>query len=71
MSNPNLDYYDFTKFEFKLSYDELFDDWFVMNIFGEANVKIHRSKFVRKLAKKEKLEYLFDPFALRSKFRKT
>jgi hypothetical protein len=50
LNNPNLDYFDFKKFEFILQYEFLYEEWFVANIFGKSSARVNRGKFIKKLA---------------------
>jgi hypothetical protein len=65
MEDPGLKYYDFKQFEFILPYEMLYEEWFVLNVFGDSDAKINKKKFIKKLAAKQKLEYVFNAFDLR------
>ena len=71
LRNPGLKYYDFNQFEYKLPYEFLYEEWFVANIFGKSSAKIDRRKFIKKLASKPKLDFVFNAFDLRAKFKQT
>lgn len=65
MQNPDLKYYDFKQFEFILPYELLYEEWFVTTVFGDSNAKVDRKKLIKKLAKKTKLDFVFNPYELR------
>ena len=69
LSNPSLSYFDFKQFEFVLQYEFLYEEWFVANIFGKSNARVDRRKFIKKLAEKRTLDFVFNAFDLRQKFK--
>lgn len=71
MDNPNLDYYNFKQFDFQLPYEFLYEEWFVANIFGASNARVDRKKFIKKLASKPKLDFVFNAYDLRHKYKHT
>jgi hypothetical protein len=69
--NPKLGYYDFKKFEHQLPYEFLYEEWFVATIFGSSNCKVNKRKFVKRLSTKAKMDFVFNSFDLRQKFKQT
>jgi len=61
--------FDFNKWEYKVPYSDLFEEWFIEPIFGSSSAKVTRMNFVKKLSKQGKLDFFFTSAKLRKKYK--
>ena len=71
MDSPRLkSFYDFNQFEYKISYEDLYEDWFIEQVYGNASAKLFKQQFIKKLSKNMKISYIFSSRDLRRRFKK-
>ena len=55
---PN--FFDYNQWEYRATYDELFEEWFLVPAFGDNHSKVTRANFNRNFSTKHKLRWIFD-----------
>ena len=70
LSDTRMTFFDFTNFQYRINYEDLYEDWFIDVVFGHASAKLFRDQFIKKLSKNQKIGYIFASRDLRRRFKK-
>lgn len=70
LNDKSMTFFDFTNFQYRINYEDLYEDWFIDVVFGQASAKLFREQFIKKLSKNQKIGYIFASRDLRRRFKK-
>lgn len=62
----NKPFYDFNQFRHKISYVDLYEDWFVDPIFGDYTATLTKDQFVKRLSHKKKINWIFNSYDIKN-----
>ena len=68
IKNLPEEFFNFDQFEYKLNFEDLYEDWYLDQIYGGFGASISKESFTKRLVKKH-MKWVFNSYTLRKKYK--